>query len=170
MSWWSDALYDTCSLITLDKILLDHVEIAAHFPSILALEKSLSGDQMREDTATRVRGRANIQDLPTVSELATILAAANLPKSLADADQLIYATAVHHKLRVVTGDKGLAKKLRQAKCRVGNVALVLQELVVTKAIAEGACETILNDLVVRSDIILGKEPPTWKSLQKHTFP
>ncbi len=40
MSWWSNALYDTCSLITLDKMFLDHPEMEDHFQGIMALEAS----------------------------------------------------------------------------------------------------------------------------------
>jgi len=48
MPWWDNALYDTCSLITLDKLLLDHPELAHHFRHVVALEASFSADQLRE--------------------------------------------------------------------------------------------------------------------------
>ena len=38
MPWWDNALYDTCSLITLDKLLLDRPERAYHFRHVLAIE------------------------------------------------------------------------------------------------------------------------------------
>ncbi len=55
MPWWDNALYDTCSLITLDKLLLDHPELAHYFRHVVALEASFSADQLREATAQRMR-------------------------------------------------------------------------------------------------------------------
>jgi len=40
MPWWDNALYDTCSLITLDKLLLDHPELAHYSRHVVALEAS----------------------------------------------------------------------------------------------------------------------------------
>jgi hypothetical protein len=51
MPWWNNALYDTCSLITLDKMLLDYPEMEQHFQGILTLEASFWTDQLRRDTA-----------------------------------------------------------------------------------------------------------------------
>ncbi|MCI0456000.1 MAG: hypothetical protein L0Z62_03345 [Gemmataceae bacterium] len=36
MSWWKTALYDTCSIITLDKLLLERASLARHFPTSIA--------------------------------------------------------------------------------------------------------------------------------------
>ena len=56
MAWWKEALYDTCSLITRDKLLLERAALARHFPkSILALEESFSADQLRKETAGRMK-------------------------------------------------------------------------------------------------------------------
>jgi hypothetical protein len=49
MPWWTNALYDTCSLITLDKILLDHPEIEAHVQPILSIEPCFQADQLRQE-------------------------------------------------------------------------------------------------------------------------
>jgi hypothetical protein len=115
MSWWKTALYDTCSLITLDKLILERAALAGHFPStILALEESLSADQLREETAQRMRSRVTICGLPTLAELSAIFASAYLSKALARVDTLVYATAVHGRLSVVTADKRLAKAIRAA--------------------------------------------------------
>jgi hypothetical protein len=67
MPWWDNSLYDTCSLITVDKLLLDHPELAHHFPHVLAIEASFSADQLRETTAQRMRQRVTLSALPTVS-------------------------------------------------------------------------------------------------------
>lgn len=40
MPWWNKALYDTCSLITLDKILLAHPELEHLVQDILTLAAS----------------------------------------------------------------------------------------------------------------------------------
>ena len=55
MSWWTTAIYDTCSLITLDKLLQERRSISRYFPKkVLALEVSLSADQMYSETAERM--------------------------------------------------------------------------------------------------------------------
>jgi hypothetical protein len=64
MSWWTKALYDTCSLITLDKLLLDQPGMEAHFHEAQALDESFTADQMRPDTAERMRARTTILALP----------------------------------------------------------------------------------------------------------
>jgi hypothetical protein len=55
MSWWKTAIYDTCSLITLDKLLQERRSLSRYFPKkLLALEVSLSADQMYEEIAERM--------------------------------------------------------------------------------------------------------------------
>jgi hypothetical protein len=77
MCWWKTALYDTCLLITLDKLVLERAALEEHFPSsILALEGSLFADQLREETAQRMRSRVTICGLPTPNELSAIFASA----------------------------------------------------------------------------------------------
>ena len=73
MTWWKSALYDTCSLITLDKLLLERAKMVRHFPKrILALEKSFSADQMRAATVKRTRKQVTIQELPSPMDLTAI--------------------------------------------------------------------------------------------------
>ncbi|MEY3173130.1 MAG: hypothetical protein RLZZ436_1044 [Planctomycetota bacterium] len=61
MSWWTTAIYDTCSLITLDKLLQERRSLSRCFPKkLLALEVSLTADQMYADTATRMRELVNL--------------------------------------------------------------------------------------------------------------
>src|SRR5262245_38585312 len=111
MLWWTNALYDTCSLITLDKMLLDHPEIVVHFHGVLAIEASFQADQLRSDTAGRMQPRVTYMELPATPVLARLLAAARLPQSLAQVDKLVFVTAVHHGLTVITGDKRLAQSV-----------------------------------------------------------
>ena len=74
MSWWKTALYDTCSLITLDKLLQDRPSLSRRFPKkLLALEVSLSADQMDADTAKRLKVIVEVCPLPTPTELASLL-------------------------------------------------------------------------------------------------
>jgi hypothetical protein len=74
MSWWKTALYDTCSIITLDKLFLERASLARHFPtSIAALEESFTADQLREETAERMRQRVTICPLPPTANLTSIL-------------------------------------------------------------------------------------------------
>jgi len=128
MSWWKTALYDTCSLITLDKLLLERPGLARQFPiGIRALNESFTSDQMRSETVERIRPRVTTQALPSLAELATLLRDARPSRALATVDTLVYATAVHFQLAVVTADKRLATAIQRQGLLVGNIALILKE-------------------------------------------
>jgi hypothetical protein len=171
MPWWTNALYDTCSLITLDKMLLDHPEIAVHFQGVLAIEASFRVDQLRSDTARRMQPRVTYMEMPATPVLARVLAAARLPQSLAQVDKLVFVTAVQHGLTVITGDKRLAQSVARRGLRVGNIALVLKTLVGRQMLSEAACNTLLADLAQRHDFILPvTRPQTWATLRQYTFP
>lgn len=171
MSWWKTALYDTCSLITLDKLLLDRPSLSRQFPSdILALDESFTTDQMREETAERMRERVTLQELPSPADLAALLSAAQLSRALAAVDTLVYATAVHVQIEVVTADKRLARAIKGQGLQVGNIAIILKELVAGKRLTEKACEKVLVALAARKDFILGLPNPTWTDLKDYTFP
>lgn len=171
MTWWKKALYDTCSLITLDKLLLERAALVRHFPmSILALEKSFSADQLRKDTARRMKARVTIHELPSTAELTGILSSAGLSKALAEVDTLVYATAVHFGLSVVTGDRQLGRAIRDAGLRVADMALILRELVHSRRLAASGCERLLEALADRDDFLLGAQSPNWAELEKHKFP
>jgi predicted nucleic acid-binding protein len=171
MSWWTTALYDTCSIITLDKLLLERPGLSRQFPSgFLALEESYSADQMRAETVARMRGRATPQALPPAPELAELLRKAKLPRALAAVDLLVYATAVHSRLPVVTADKRLARAIAARGLQVGNIALILKQLVVDRHLSEKACERVLQGLAARKDLILGIPNPTWDDLKDYRFP
>jgi rRNA-processing protein FCF1 len=171
MSWWKTALYDTCSINTLDKLLLERAGLARHFPSSTrALEESFIADQLREETAERMRVRVTICLLPSSTELRVVLSSARLSRALSDVDRLVYAAAVHHRLAVVTADKRLAKAVRAKDLQVGNMAVVIRELVVTKKLSERSCEKLLLGLAARKDFLLGTPTPTWTELRDHSFP
>jgi len=171
MTWWRKSLYDTCSLITVDKLLLDRAAMSRHFPrGILAVEKSFSSDQMRDETAKRVRRRVTLQDLPPPANLASIFSTASLSPGLAEVDKLVFATAVHSQLSVVTGDRRLGRAVRDANLQVIDVASILRELVRTKKLSPKTCEQLLQNLAKRNDLLLGKPSPTWADLQAHSFP
>ena len=171
MNWWKTALYDTCSLITFDKLLQDRPSISRWFPKkLLALEVSLSTDQMYAETAERMKKVVHLCPLPSPDELAHLLSSASLGKSLSDVDKLVYVTAVHSELAVVTGDKRLAKAVRKQGLHVGNMAIILQELARTKKLKPSAVEKMLEGLAVRKDFLLGISEPTWDVLKDYTFP
>lgn len=170
MCWWTNALYDTCSLITLDKLFDGREAMAGHFTGILALDESFSADQMRADTATRMRSRVTACTLPSPSELAAILTPASLSRSLSQVDTLVFATAVHQGLTVVTADKRLAKAILAQRLQVGDIALVLRELVVKRKMAPKDCEAILVSLAAQSECLLGTPYPTWALLRNYRFP
>jgi hypothetical protein len=171
MSWWKTALYDTCSLITLDKLLQEKRTLSRYFPTkVLALEVSLSADQMYPETADRVSELVEICPPPPITELTKLLSSSGLTKSLSDVDKLVFASAVHSKLAVVTGDKRLAKAIRKRKLNVGNMALILKELVQTKKLKSSLVEELLQSLAGRKDYLLGIPNPTWNDLKNYTFP
>ncbi len=168
MTWWNTALYDTCSLITLDKLLLERPGLVRHFPtSILALEESFTEDQLRAETIGRIRPRVTVCALPPLQDLAGILSATRLSKALAVVDTLVYATAIHGRHAVVTADKQLTRALRSAGIRVGNMALILHDLVLAKSLSEQVCENLLLRLVARNDFLLGTPTPTWAALSDY---
>src|SRR5882672_18886 len=153
--------YDTCALITLDKLLLDHPELAHHFRHAIALEGSFSADQLREATAQGL----TLSAMPRAPDVARILATAGLPRTLADVDRLVFVTAVYQGMTVVTGDIRLAHALTRQGQHVGNMALILKDLVTPHGLATTACDAILADLVTRHDFILPADAPqTWATL------
>lgn len=170
MSWWMKGIYDTCSLITIDKLLREKQSLSRHFPKkLLALEVSLSADQMYEETAERMRGLVEICPPPPMAKLASLLSTAALSKSLSQVDILVFATAVHAGLTVVTGDLRLAKMARQHNLEVGNLALILRELVLTEKLTPSEAESLLQGLADRKDFLLGIPNPTWSDLKEYTF-
>ncbi len=145
--------------------------MARHFPaSITALEESFTADQLRKDTARRMRRQVTICPLPSLAELDTIFSSTSLSKALAEVDKLVYATAVHQQLAVVTADKRLAKAVQARGLQVGNMALVLRELVFAKKLTQRSCENLLVALAARKDFLLGKPAPKWEDLRDHLFP
>ncbi len=171
MSWWKTALYDTCSLITFDKLLQDRPSLSRWFPNkLLALEVSLSADQMYAETAKRVMEFVELCALPTPTELTKLLSSSGLSKAFSEADKLVFATAVCYKIPVVTGDKRLAKAVQSKGLYVGNMAMILQELIMTKKLKSTAVEKMLQALADRKDYLLGIPRPTWNDLKDYTFP
>ena len=171
MSWWKTALYDTCSLITLDKVLLDRPSLSRQFPStILALDESFTTDQMEDESTERMRERVTIQALPSPTELAALLSATQLSRALSAVDTLVYATSVHVQLSVVTADKRLARAVKKKGLQVGNMAIILKELVAADLLTKKACERVLLALAARNDFILGVPNPTWRGLKDYRFP
>ena len=146
----------TCSLITLDKLLQDRPSLSRWFPKkVLALEVSFTAEQMREDTAERMNERTEFYSLPSPAALVNLLSSAGLSTALSDVDKLVYATAVQSALSVVTGDKRLAKAIQQQGLEVGNMALILQELVKTKKLKSTDVEKMLQALADRKEYLLG---------------
>jgi hypothetical protein len=171
LNWWDDALFDTCSLITVDKILLDHPDLSAVLPCMSVVRESFTADHLRPETANRARHHCRQIESPSATELALILGGAHLSKSISDVDLVVYATAVHRRLCVVTGDRDLAKAIQARGLAVGNCAMILRDLVLARAISVTRCETILSDLASRDDFIIsGGAAQSWHALRNHRFP
>ena len=114
--------------------------------------------------------RTEFSTPPSPTELANLISTAGLSKALSDVDKLVYATAVHSELGVVTKDRGLAKAIQLRELDVGNIALILQDLVLIKKLYPTAVERILQKLADRKDFLLGTANPTWADLKDYTFP
>jgi predicted nuclease of predicted toxin-antitoxin system len=170
VNWWDKALFDTCSLITLDKINLDHPEIMKHFETVRVIEPSLSSDNLYLATAERLRKFVHPIELPSVTVIAEILQHAQLSCSIAQVDQLIYAVAIHGSYAVVTADKDLAETMIKKGLHVGNMAIILHELFLDNKLKENQCNTIINDLAKRSDYILPPHDLSCHALKKFRFP
>lgn len=170
MTWWKKSLFDTCSLVTLNKLLLERQALGRHFPrSILALSRSFSSDQLRQETVQLLKHRVTIQELPSSREIERTLLSAGLPKTLADVDYLYYATAVHFGLSVITNNRQLGLAISKTGLQVADMAFVLRNLVKSKRLTTRACECLLRGLVRRNDFLLGTPSPTWALLEKHVF-
>jgi hypothetical protein len=171
MNWWNQALFDTCSVITLDKLRQEEPMLARHFSaSIRVILATFSEDQLNEDTSGRMRPILTLQEIPSNEELAKFLKKFNPSIALSDVDKLVLATAVLNKLAVVTADRQLGKAVVAAGLQVANMALILKELVNTKKLSQSHCEKLLIALARRNDLILGTKTPTWPDLKKHRFP
>lgn len=171
MSWWKTALYDTCSLVTLDKLLQGKPTPSRWFPkAVLALEVSISEEQMLVDTAERMKQRIEQCALPSPAVLSKLLKSTALSNALSDVEKLVFATAVHSRLAVVTGNKTLGKAIQQQGLKVGDMAIILQELVKSRKVQASVVEKMVRGLVVRNVCLLRTPNPTWDHLKNHKFP
>ena len=171
MDWWNQALFDTCSVITLDKLRQEEPQIARYFSvSIKVIAATFSEDQLNEDTSARMQQVLTLQEIPSNAELAKFHKKFKPSIALSDVDKLVFATAVLNKLAVVTADRQLGKAIVTAGLQVANMALILKELVNTKKLSQTHCEKLLIALALRNDLILGTKTPTWLDLKKHKFP
>ena len=108
--------------------------------------------------------------MPPPHILAVIIQKNALSRKLANVDVMVFATAVHYQYPVITGDSNLAKAVKKIKQPVGNIALILKELLQNKLISEPLCQSILDDLAKRNDYILSIDDITCNALKKYQFP
>jgi hypothetical protein len=155
MSWWNEALYDTCSLVTLDAVLRDHAEARPHFPAVLAVQASLAAGHVRKETAARIAQIARLCCLPPVKELNRILSVGRLPLAFADVDRLIYAAAVYHRHHVITGDGNLTAALAKCHLRAGTLARALKELASKGVLSQPRHDQIVAGLAARNGLVAG---------------
>jgi hypothetical protein len=142
MSSWNKALYDTCSLVILGKILLNRADVRARFCSVHAVEASLCPARMLPRTAAILRATIRPCSLPPLGELRRILLGASFPLAVAEVDQLTYAAALHHRLNVVTADRNLAGALARKRIKVTSPELVLKDLIQAGALSDGEAALI----------------------------
>jgi hypothetical protein len=155
MSWWNEALYDTCSLVTLDAVLRDHAEVRPYFPAVLAVQASLATGHVRKETAAQIAQFARLCSLPPVKELNRILSVGRLPLALADVDRLIYAVAVYHRHHVITGNENLTVALAKCRLRAGTLARALKELASKGVLSQPRHDQIVAALAARNGLMAG---------------
>ncbi|MBM4320227.1 MAG: hypothetical protein FJ125_09755 [Deltaproteobacteria bacterium] len=169
--WWDDALFDTCSLITVDKVLAIEPVLAAHFSRQRCLEANLSGDQLRPDAAARVRQRATLVELPPLTELARHLGSPHQPSSCSRVDRLVYASSRHYCIPVVTADRQLALALAREGLLAGNITCALRDLVLARYLSETRVVELLRALVAaREHLLPDSASPIWEALRTYSFP
>ena len=143
----------------------------AFFPNISAIPESLREEGLAEDIVERMTPKCVLLETPDIGTVGAIASEAKAPRGLSDVDRMIFATAVHHDLRVVTGDKPLARLCQRHKIDVRNIALALKELVLVGKISEQRCCQTLGNLAIREDYFLHPAKRiTWKALKEYTFP
>lgn len=171
MKPWNRSLFDTCSLVTLHKLLLERATLQRHFPkSIGALEESLSPRQMQAAMSKPLRKAVTVVSPPTTPQIKAIFESRTLSPSFASIDTLLFATAVQFQLPVVTSNRPLGRSLDDEGLKVMNVPLILKELVRSKSISKKTCEQLLAGLAKRDCLILGDRSHCWAELETHTFP
>jgi hypothetical protein len=170
--WWDSAIWDTCSLITLDLILQCDEGLGPLFGTPLYVEPSLSKDNLRPETAARIqRFVGSPVAMPDLVTLHQILHQAQLSRAISDVDQAVFAAAVHHGFAVATGDIPLAKALKRRRHPVGNVLTILQELVRSGRLAEADCNALLQQLEEQEEYLLPPDGPKgWAGLRSYRFP
>lgn len=112
---------------------------------------------MRPETASRLKHQVMIQSLPPPTVLSAIFRTAKLSKALAQVDKYLYATAVHCRLAVVTGDRRLGQAVQKAQLPVADMAIVLCHLVLNQHITPSQCDSLLKALVGQCEFLLGHQ-------------
>lgn len=169
--WWHEAIFDTCSLITLDKMFQDDPELEVFFPRLRSIVEVFSSDNLKAEIRDRMRPRCEIVEGPGVERFLEILTGANAPLGMSDVDRLVYAASIHLKTGIVTGEKPMAKLCIREKVEVGNIATILQDLVTGGEITQSRCSQILLNLTRRGDYFLpSQDTQNWQSLKDYRFP
>ena len=171
-NWWDDALWDTCSLITLDLLVQWDEGFRLRIGAPHYVPYSLSHDDLRPETAERLRTIVGAAVAPPDPLTAIgIVRRAGLGPSVAEVDRAVFVTAVHHALNVVTADKQLARALVARGRQVASVAIILKELVAGSALTTQACDSALAYLVSQQEFLLPPDGPQgWAGLRNHRFP
>lgn len=171
MTWWHTALFDSCSLITLDKMIQVSPGLERHFPpSVTVIKDSLEMDGVYPATISRLSERINRMDSIGGAVLENILAKIQVPLGLSQVDRIILANAIHFKMSVVTADRKMAITLRRLGTEVSNMALLLKGFVVEKFIDSREVERILQELANRGEILIHGSDLSWEALSQYEFP
>ncbi|MCC7493256.1 MAG: hypothetical protein IT204_12955 [Fimbriimonadaceae bacterium] len=159
-------------MITLDLLVQWDAGFREHVGAPRCVAVSLSDDNLRPDTAGRLTTLVGpVVEPPDLLTTVGFLRTADLPRAVAEVDRVVYVTAAHHRLAVVTADRKLARAIAARHQRVGNMALILKELVTSRAMAAAACDSALARLAAQQEFLLPPSGPQgWTGLRSYRFP
>lgn len=171
MKGWHGALFDSCSLITLDKLIQVAPTLERQFPTGLAvINGALEMDRVKPETIVRLKPRIRFVEAVGAAVLSEVLERLKPPLGLSEVDRIVLATAVQNRMAVVTGDKKMALTVRREGGQVWNMALILKEFVQESLVSQTEVERILQELAGLNELLIHGGETTWKALSVYEFP
>jgi len=151
--WWHNAIYDTCALITLGHIFNCCKSFKKAFPKNI-----------------------HLVSLPAPKTLASIVNNANLSRALSLVDTLVFATAAHYSIPLVTHARRMFQHAisHDVIPHAGTVTCVLKILLDSKLVTVSEIRTIFKHLSDKNECIFfghkSSYPNTVQSLRGWTIP
>lgn len=165
---WKKSLFDTCSLVAVDRLLRGRHGLSRHLPKrIRSLDESLQPAQLSSETAERLRKRTDLLSAPSPQAFIRILRDAKFTAAASDYERQMFAAAVHHDLPVVTGERELSEELRNYGREAASFVGVLWTLASTGQITQPQCVSMTGCLLDCGVAPVGVEA-TWESIEEHS--